>query len=85
MKMHSIENLLKPTDNFIVGNYQTTTPKDTTISSEINLPGIVAYDPNSAVNIAARISGRIEKMYVNYKFQKVTKAKKYLICTVRNY
>jgi Cu(I)/Ag(I) efflux system membrane fusion protein len=71
-----IENLLKPTDNFIVGNYQTTTPQDTTISSEINLPGLIAYDPNSSVNIAARISGRIEKMYVNYKYQKVAKGQK---------
>ncbi|MBG6188132.1 efflux RND transporter periplasmic adaptor subunit [Flavobacterium sp. CAN_S2] len=73
---NSIDNLLKPTDNFIVGNYQTTTAKDTTLSSEINLPGIVAYDPNSSVNIAARISGRIEKMYVNYKYQKVAKGQK---------
>lgn len=72
----SIENLLKPTDNFIVGNYQTTTAKDTTLSSEIILPGIVSYDPNSSVNIAARISGRIEKMYVNYKYQKVAKGQK---------
>lgn len=73
---NSIDNLLKPTDNFIVGNYQTTTAKDTTLISEINLPGIVAYDPNSSVNIAARISGRIEKMYVNYKYQKVAKGQK---------
>jgi len=73
---NSIENVLKPTDNFIVGNFQTTTAKDTAVSSEINLPGIVAYDPNAAVNIAARASGRIEKMYVNYKYQKVNKGQK---------
>ena len=73
---NSIDNLIKPTDNFIVGNYQTTTAIDTTISSEINLPGIVEYDPNSSVNIAARMSGRIEKMYVNYKYQKVNKGQK---------
>lgn len=73
---NSIENLLKPTDNFIVGNYKTTTPKDTTLTTEINLPGIVAYDPNAAVNIAARMNGRIEKMYVNYKFQRVRKGQK---------
>jgi Cu(I)/Ag(I) efflux system membrane fusion protein len=72
----SIEDLLKPTDNFIVGNYKTTTPKDTTLTIEINLPGIVAYDPNAAVNIAARMNGRIERMYVNYKFQSVTKGQK---------
>lgn len=73
---NSIDNLIKPTDNFIVGNYQTTMAIDTTLSSEINLPGIVAYDPNSSVNIAARMSGRIEKMYVNYKYQKVNKGQK---------
>ncbi|TRX35167.1 efflux RND transporter periplasmic adaptor subunit [Flavobacterium sp. ZT3R18] len=73
---HSIDNLLKPTDNFVVGNYQTTTAKDTTLNSEMNLPGIVAYDPNSSVNIAARISGRIERMYVNYKYQKVNEGQK---------
>jgi len=72
----SIENVLKPTDNFIVGNYQTTTAKDTTLISEISLPGLVSYDPNSSVNIAARTSGRIEKMFVNYKYQKVTKGQK---------
>jgi Cu(I)/Ag(I) efflux system membrane fusion protein len=76
VESHSIEHLLRPTDSFVVGSFETTTPKDTTISSEINLPGIVTYDPNSAVNIAARISGRIEKMYVNYKFQKVNKGQK---------
>ncbi|WP_281228930.1 efflux RND transporter periplasmic adaptor subunit [Flavobacterium aquiphilum] len=72
----SIDNLLKPTDNFVVGNYKTAIVRDTVINSEISLPGIVAYDPNSAVNIAARISGRIEKMYVNYKYQKVLKGQK---------
>ncbi len=72
----TLKYLLKPTDNYVVGNYQTTTAKDTIISSEINLPGIVAYDPNSAVNISARINGRIEKMYVNYKYQKVNNGQK---------
>lgn len=75
-KNDSINHLLKPTDNFVVGNYQTTTAKDTIISSEINLPGIVAYDSNSAVNISARISGRIEKMYINHKYQKVKRGQK---------
>ncbi len=70
------ENLLKPTDNFIVGDFQTTTPKDTSIGTEINLPGIVQYDPNASVNIAARVSGRIEKMYVHYKYQRVNKGQK---------
>lgn len=73
---HNIENVIKPTDNFIVGKFQTTTAIDSTLSGEINLPGIVAYDPNSAVNIAAKISGRIEKIYVNFKYQRINKGQK---------
>ena len=66
-----ISYLLRPTDTYIVGDYNTTTPIDTALTDEINLPGIVAYDPNSSVNIAARVSGRIERMYVSYKFQQI--------------
>jgi Cu(I)/Ag(I) efflux system membrane fusion protein len=76
VESHSIDHLLRPTDKFVVGDFQTTTAKDTAISSEIKLPGIVVYDPNSSVNIAARISGRIEKMYVNYKYQKVNRGQR---------
>ncbi len=73
---HSIDYLLQATDQFVVGNFPVVHPKDTSISTQVNVPGTVIYDPNAAVAIAARISGRIEKMYVNYKFQKVTKGQK---------
>jgi Cu(I)/Ag(I) efflux system membrane fusion protein len=75
-KNDSIDSLLKPTDNYVVGNYESIIVKDTTISSEISLPGIVTYDSNSAVNISARVNGRIEKLYINYKYQRVTKGQK---------
>jgi Cu(I)/Ag(I) efflux system membrane fusion protein len=52
--------------------------------SEIKLPGIVAYDPNSSVNIAARISGRIEKYVVNYKYQ-VNRGQRLFDLYSRNY
>lgn len=72
----SIEAQLKPTDEYVIGNFETVSPLDTAITSKIKLPGILAYNPNSAVNIAAWVGGRIEKMYVNYKFQKIRKAQK---------
>ena len=72
----TIANQLLPTDNFSIGNYQTISPIDSIISEEIGLLGIVAYDQNSASNIAARVSGRIEKMYVNYKYQRVKNGQK---------
>ncbi|WPR72757.1 efflux RND transporter periplasmic adaptor subunit [Flavobacterium sp. NG2] len=73
---HSIDYLLQNTNEFVVGDYPVIHPKDTAISTQIKLPGIVIYDSNATVSIAARIGGRIEKMYVNYKFQKVVKGQK---------
>ncbi|MEO9258117.1 MAG: efflux RND transporter periplasmic adaptor subunit, partial [Crocinitomicaceae bacterium] len=73
---NSIEAQLRPTDEYVVGNFDTVSPLDTIISTEIKLPGIIAYNPNSAINISAWVGGRIEKMYVNYKFQKIQKGQK---------
>ncbi len=73
---YTIDQLLQPTNQYVIGKYPVITAKDTAISVEIKLPGAVAYDPDAAVNIAARITGRIEKMYVNYKFQTVKKGQK---------
>ncbi|MDI1235100.1 MAG: efflux RND transporter periplasmic adaptor subunit [bacterium] len=70
---NSIDAQLKPTNEYIIGDFEIVSPIDTAISSEIKLPGIIAYNPNSALNIAAWAGGRIEKMYVNYKFQKIQK------------
>jgi len=81
---NSIDNLIKPTDNFIVGNYQTTTAIDTTISSEINLPGIVEYDPNSSVNIAARMSGRIEKLFDLYSPELLTEQQNFIYMVIND-
>lgn len=67
---------LKPTDEFVMGNFETTVAKDTSYSIEIKLPGSIAFDQNSASNIATRVGGRIEKMYVNYKYQTVAKGQK---------
>lgn len=68
--------LVQPTDKFIVGNYTTTLPLDTALAQNITLPGVVKYDLNSSVSISARVDGRIEKMYIKYKFQKISKGQK---------
>lgn len=72
----NLKNQLKATDRFIIGNFETTKPKDTIISDEIELAGIIDYDQNSYSNIASRVGGRIEKLYINYKYQRVTKGQK---------
>ncbi len=72
----SADPLVEPTDSFVAGEFKTLTAQDTVLISELTLPGIVTFNPDASVNIAARVSGRIEKLYVNYKYQKVSKGQK---------
>ncbi len=75
-KEADLKMLLKSTNKFIIGNYTTTFLTDTAISSYITIPGIVGYDLNSSISISARVDGRIEKMFVKYKFQRINKGQK---------
>jgi Cu(I)/Ag(I) efflux system membrane fusion protein len=76
IKDASADTLVEPTDSFAAGEFKTLTAQDTVLISELTLPGIVTFNPDASVNIAARVSGRIEKLYVNYKYQKVSKGQK---------
>lgn len=71
-----ITSLLKPSDAFIVSSIPTTTVTADDVSPEINALGRIAYDTRQVGVISARISGRIEKLYVRFRFQKINAGEK---------
>ncbi len=72
----TLGNLLLSPNKFVVGNSPTISPIDTVFQQRLTLPGEVAYNPNTAVNIAAKVGGRIEKLYVNFVYQHIQKGQK---------
>lgn len=72
----TLGNLLLSPNKFVVGNSPTISAIDTTFQFTLTLPGEVAYNPNTAVNIAAKVGGRIEKLHVNYVYQPIQKGQK---------
>lgn len=74
----SIEIFLKPTNEFIISSIPVTTVVSDTIERNIHAIGRVEYDPRAFSNISARISGRIEKLYVRYEYQLIQKGQKIL-------
>jgi Cu(I)/Ag(I) efflux system membrane fusion protein len=72
----SLETLLKPTDEFVVASLPVTTPQLKNINIPVNAYGTIEYDTRTATTISARISGRIEKMYVRYRYQPIEKGQK---------
>ena len=72
----SLEALLKPTNEFVIASLPLVTAKDSNEPVEIDVLGYTAYNTSSVGTISARISGRIEKLYVKYRYQKVSRGQR---------
>lgn len=71
-----LETLLQPTNEFVVSSISVTTMQPRTEKIEIETLGYISYDNRNAGSIASRVSGRIEKLYVKHRFQKVTRGQR---------
>ena len=72
----SLEALLKPTNEFVISSIPVTTIQKKEEQIEIEALGNIAYDTREAGSISSRVTGRIEKLYVRYRFQKITKGQR---------
>jgi Cu(I)/Ag(I) efflux system membrane fusion protein len=66
-----LHTLLRPTNSAVVSGIPVTTLQQSTQSLQTNALGSVDYDTRRVQTIAARVSGRIEKLYVKYRYQHV--------------
>jgi Cu(I)/Ag(I) efflux system membrane fusion protein len=57
----------------IISNIATVHPSFKMIFPKIKMSGSIAYDARRIYSIASRVEGRIEKLHVNFIFQKVRK------------
>ena len=64
--------LLKPTNELVISSIPVTGLAFSSEQIELNALGNIAYDTRMIGGISAKVSGRIEKLYVRYKYQKVT-------------
>jgi membrane fusion protein, copper/silver efflux system len=68
-----IDALLKPTNEFVISSIPVTAIQKREEDIEIEALGKIAYDTREAGSISSRIAGRIEKLYVRYRYQKIYK------------
>src|SRR5512138_3687742 len=66
-------SLVKPTNEFVVSTVPVTTIQKREEQIEIEALGSIAYDTRQVGSISARVSGRIEKLFVKYRYQKISK------------
>jgi len=66
-------SLLKPTNEFVVSSIPVTTIQKREEQIEIEALGYIGYDTREVGSISARVSGRIEKLYIKYRYQRISK------------
>ncbi|MEO6733654.1 MAG: efflux RND transporter periplasmic adaptor subunit [Ferruginibacter sp.] len=68
--------LLNPTNEFVVSAIPVTTIQKKEEAIEIEALGNIGYDTRETGSISSRVAGRIEKLYVRYRYQKINKGQR---------
>ena len=76
IKEISLNTMLKPTNEFVISSLPVVGVQQSEEPVEIDVLGYTAYNTSFVGTIAARISGRIEKLYVKYRYQKISKGQR---------
>lgn len=66
-----LEDLLKPTNEFVITTVPVTTIKQSSEEISIEALGIIQNDTRQVASISSRVAGRIERLYVRYRYQMV--------------
>lgn len=75
-KAVSMDVLLKPVNQQVVASVPMVHPVEREEDIEMEAYGFVTYDTRQAGVVSANISGRIERLYVTHRFQKIKKGQK---------
>ena len=65
--------LLKPTNEFVVSRIPVIAMERSEEALELTVVGTVVYDTRQTGVISSRLKGRIEKLYIRYRYQPVRK------------
>lgn len=71
-----IHTLLQPSNLFVVSSIPVTIIEQNKQPVVVDALGSISYDTRQVGTISARYAGRIEKLYVRYRFQKIMKGQK---------
>lgn len=75
-KAVSLNTLLKPSNRQVIANVPMIHMQEREEDIEMGSYGFIAYDTRQIGVISSNFSGRIEKLYVKYRYQKISKGQR---------
>ncbi|PAW95346.1 hypothetical protein CKK33_18310 [Mucilaginibacter sp. MD40] len=67
----SLNTVLQPVNSSVIADISAISPEEKSIPTQITAQGYLDFDSRTFNNLAARFSGRIEKLYIKYAFQEI--------------
>jgi len=71
-----LNKLIKSPNETVIASIQTIRPEFKAMPLNLQLTGVVSYDERFTGTIAARVGGRLEKVFLKYEYQPVRKGQK---------
>jgi Cu(I)/Ag(I) efflux system membrane fusion protein len=68
--------VIKPVNETVLASIKTIKPERKELEQIVEAMGYIAYNPKNTKSISVRYSGRIEKLYIKYNYQSITKGQK---------
>jgi len=68
----SLHTVLQPVEHAVIASVNAIQPEQKEVATTTTANGYLDYDTRTFNSVAARISGRIEKVYVKYAFQQIS-------------
>ena len=68
-----LESLLKPANEFVVSKVPVTTVQKKDVTTQLQALGSITYDTRYTNTISSRVSGRIENLFVRFRYQHIHK------------
>lgn len=67
----SLSTVLEPVNSTVISSVAFALPQEKEVATQVSAEGYLDFDTRTFNNIASRYSGRIEKMYIKFAFQKI--------------
>ena len=71
-----LDELAQPANQTILSDAKSVLPLRGTVFPMLTATGVITYDPRLLHTISARYSGRIEKLYVRFNFENITRGQR---------
>ena len=76
IKNDTLKILLKPTNEYVISSVKAISPQSKEIPILAEASGKITYDTREVNVVSARVSGRIEKLYVKSRYQLISNGQK---------